>query len=61
MSNRENDIYLLVKTIESLVDKRYEYLREREYENYILCSKINKEYNEIVKELVDLLEKRSIL
>lgn len=56
MSKQEN-IEELVNILEKMIDKRYEYLREREYENYIFCSRINKEYKDIIEQLVDSIKK----
>jgi|694.fasta_scaffold45994_12 hypothetical protein len=52
MSIQENDIKEIVQLIEKMIDKRYHYLHEREYENYNTCRAINAEYQVVVEELI---------
>ena len=57
--NEESDEFKTMKDLlEKMFDMRYQYLREREYENHSFCSKILKQYEESVKEFYNFIKKR---
>ena len=48
---------LMKKLLEKMFDTRYQYLREREYENHRFCSELLKSYEETVEEFYDFIKK----
>lgn len=60
MSKRSNKIKKLAEVLELMIDSRYKYLRELEYENHSYASKVLKEiYNPAVEKFIETLEKKT--
>ena len=60
MSKKSNKSKKLIEVLELIIDSRYKYLRELEYENHRFASKILEEiYNPAVEKFVEILEKKS--
>jgi hypothetical protein len=50
----------LIEVLEVMIDARYKYLRELEYENHRYASKILEEiYNPAVEKFIETLEKKT--
>jgi hypothetical protein len=60
MSKRSNKVKKLIEVLEVMIDARYKYLRELEYENHRYASKILEEiYNPAVEKFIETLEKKT--
>jgi hypothetical protein len=60
MSKKSNKSKKLIEVLELMIDSRYKYMRELEYENHRFASKILEEiYNPAVEKFVEILEKKS--
>lgn len=57
MSKKSNKTKKLIKLFETIIDIRYQYLKELDYENHKYASKIKEEkYEPALKELMEFLE-----
>lgn len=60
MSKKSNKSKKLIEVLELMIDSRYKYLKELEYENHRYASKILEEiYNPAVEKFIETLEKKS--
>jgi hypothetical protein len=60
MSKKSNKSKKLIEALELMIDSRYKYMRELEYENHRFASKILEEiYNPAVEKFIEILEKKS--
>jgi hypothetical protein len=60
MSKRSNKVKKLIEVLEIMIDARYKYLRELEYENHRYASKTLEEiYNPAVEKFIEILEKKT--
>lgn len=57
MSKKSNKAKKIVKILETIIDSRYQYLKELDYENHKYAGKIREEkYEPALKELMEILE-----
>lgn len=57
MSKKSNKAKKIIKLLEAIIDTRYQYLKELDYENHKYASKIKEEkYEPVLKELMEILE-----
>lgn len=60
MSKRSNRIKKLTEALEIMIDARFKYLRELEYENHRYAGKILEEiYNPALEKFIETLEKKT--
>jgi len=60
MSKRSNKIKKLVEVLEVMIDARFKYLRELEYENHSYAHKIREDvYDPAVEKFIETLEKKT--
>lgn len=60
MSKKSSKSKKLIEVLEIMIDSRYKYLRELEYENHRYASKILEEiYSPAVEKFIETLEKKS--
>lgn len=60
MSKRSSKIKKLVEVLEVMIDARFKYLRELEYENHSYARKIREDiYDPAVEKFIETLEKKT--
>lgn len=51
-----------ISLLEKMIDIRYKYLKEKDFENFRYASEIKRnEYEPVVKEMVDFLEEKGMI
>lgn len=49
----------IVQYLEKIIDLRFQYLREKDYENFVMIRKINEEYKPLIEEFKTFLDEIS--